>query len=167
MTTTGRFKQTVRKPGIRWSCLVLLCICTQCCFAQQYINSSREKARKQLNKYFNPQQYKTIIRETDSSLHFQLRDTSVQDLDIQLLFDAAGKCQKETYKLSCDSCYRKFITHLLGQQRYRWKQVSSSTYFAGGFYRLIVSTALATDFTYSIQRSALSRDEYLRIWKAN
>ncbi len=152
---------------IRLALLLLISAWSTSCFAQQYINSSKEKARRQLNKYFNPDQYKTLIRETDSSLQFQLRDTSVQHLDIDLLFDASGKCRQETYRLSCDSCYRKFITHLLGQQRYRWKQVAATTYFAGGFYRLIVSTGAAADFTYSIQRSDLSRNEYQQIRNKN
>lgn len=130
-------------------------------FSQNYINLTKSKSRKNLEKFkLRYSDLNIIIQETDTTLSYLLRDTSVQNLDIVLSFDKNSKCYKEKFILTCDSCYQKFIANILSDKYYRWTKIDSSTYFARFPYRIICNKKTDKDFAFDIRRSDLAGEEY-------
>lgn len=132
------------------------------CFSQHFINKSPKKASAILTEIYTEKSIQTSMEQTDSTILFLVRDPKVQDLTIQLHFDRKGKCDKERYLLSCDSCYEKFLRELLNNNRYKWIRVNEHAYASLLPYKLILSTEPGDSFAYSIERSSLSRKNYKR-----
>jgi hypothetical protein len=127
--------------------------------SQGYIHMSKVQVKKQLERYTTKENLQTIITETDTTLSFSVRDTSVQNLDILLSFEESGKCIKQQTKLSCDSCFQKFLNPLLNNKRYKWTRVNERTYVSGfSKKRLLVTDA--TNHSYSISLLDISRTKY-------
>ncbi len=129
-------------------------------YSQQYISNNRSVAKKGFEKYVDLNHFKKIIEETDTTITFILRDPKVQNLDILLHFDPSGKCNCETTKLSCDSCFQKYLGSILGARSYKWTRVSNNTYLSGLSYQLILTTLQNTPNTFAIERSNMTRAAY-------
>jgi|SRR5665647_32513 len=145
--------------------LAFLLLLTNNAYSQQYVNSTKSSAKKSFIKYADKKNFKTITKETDSTLAFLVRDPTVQTLDILLHFDTQGKCDRELTSLSCDSCYYKILSCTLSNKYYRWTKVDGNTYYARFPYRLVLTTKPDTPFSFLIQRSTLAGYEYRRIIK--
>lgn len=132
----------------------------QSCFSQRFINSTKSKSKEIFLKYEAKNNLKTIVNETDSSLTFLLRDSSVQNLDFILHYDNQGKCDKEKTALSCDSCYHKILDNVIHDKYCRWTKIDNETYFSRFPYRLILKTNGDKKFCYEIRRSDIEAHEY-------
>lgn len=131
-------------------------------FSQGYVNTTKSKAKEMLSKYERRTKRHTIIKETDSTITFLLRDSSVQNFDLLLHFDTKDKCDKEVSVLSCDSCYQKLLKLTISNKFYRWVKIGNETYFARFPYRLILKTKIDKEFSYEIRRNDIVGNEYRR-----
>ena len=135
------------------------------CFSQGFINKSQEKVVKILSEDYKNKSINFNLQQTDSTIILLVRDPKVQNLDIQFHFDKEGKCDRERYTLSCDSCYSKFLNGVLNKKEYNWVKVNEHTYSSKIAYKLLLSLEPRIPFTYSIQRSALSKKGYKKMFR--
>jgi cell division protein FtsI/penicillin-binding protein 2 len=132
--------------------------------AQGYIDLKKEKAIQKLEKLRTENsKINTLLQITDSTVTYLVRDTSVQNLDFILYFDRNGKCFKEKLIARCDSCYQKFIKHVLSSGSYRWTKIGSTQYLSRFPYRLIFETKLDQDFAFEIRRSDIEGSVYRKM----
>lgn len=129
--------------------------------AQGYIDQTKEKARKKLEKSrAHNAGVNILIEETDSTLSYLVRDKAVQNLDILLFFDNKNRCYKERKVLTCDSCYQKFLNNMLADKYYRWTKINDSTYYARFPYRIILDTRPVGEYTLELKRSDIPGNAY-------
>jgi hypothetical protein len=127
-------------------------------FSQGFINRNKSTVRKYLETYTTQHKLKTSIEDTDSSVIFLIRDSSVHQLDVTIHFDKSGKCDKETRSTNCDSCYKKYVSQILDMEL-KWTKINDSTYISRP---LILDAPQDKDepFSFIIQRSDMTRKEY-------
>lgn len=142
---------------------VLLMLVALNSYSQEYILRDKKFAKKSFAKYSDKRKVKTIINETDSTIQFLVRDSSVQNLDIILHFDELGKCDSEQYLLTCDSCYQKFLKVTLSNPFCRWTKIDANTYFARFPYRIILTAKLENSFSYLLEKSKMEGSVYRKI----
>jgi hypothetical protein len=135
------------------------------CISQGFINTDRKTSRKYLNAYTIEEKVKTSITETDSTIVFLVRDTSVQNLDIILHYDNAGRCFKEYKKLTCDSCLNKILTQTLNYKRYKWSRVSDTEYISKFSRKVLLTKNTGAHYSFTIHRFAMSKQEYKDLLK--
>ena len=128
-------------------------------FSQGFINRNKSTVRKYLETYTAQHKLKTIIEDTDSSLIFLIRDSSVHQLDVIVHFDRAGKCDRETRSTNCDSCCKKYITQTLDNNEFEWTKINDNTYISRP---LIMDTPDGKEepYSFTIQRNDMRRKEY-------
>lgn len=149
---------------MKYTLLLLLNICiAQLVYSQGYIDLTKEKARKKLEKTkVHNSNINILLQESDTTLSYLVRDSSVQNFDLLLFFDNKNRCYKEKKILTCDSCYQQFLENILSDKYYRWTKINATTYFSRFPYRIILETSLAKEFTLELKRSDLAGSEYRR-----
>lgn len=141
--------------------LLLSCGICQTMVAQGYIDLTKEKALKKLEKSkSNNAGININISATDTTLSYLVRDKSVQNLDLILYFDNKNRCYKERKVLTCDSCYQQFLNNILADKYYRWTKINDTTYYSRFPYRIILTTAMANAYTLELRRSDVAGNEY-------
>ena len=141
--------------------LTILTFCfTQHLYSQGFINSNKLEAKKYLIQYIDKEKTKTSTTESDTSIEFLVRDTSVQNLDLILQFDASGKCYKELRTLSCDSCYEKILNNTLNEIYWGWIKIDSKTYLSKFRKHLILNLQVDNSRSFEIRRIDINRNEY-------
>jgi hypothetical protein len=142
---------------------ITLCLANQL-FAQGFINCDKPKARKYLSKYIREEKVQTITTETDSSITFLVRDSTVQDMDLVLHFDGSGVCDRELIILSCDSCRENILNEILNKKYFGWTKVDASTYLSK--FKKHINLRLHTDGpSFEAIRIDISKREYKRLLK--
>ena len=132
-------------------------------YSQSYIDATKKTAKESLeNTRKLDKELNININETDTTLTYLIRDSSVQNFDFILYFDKKGKCYKEKNILTCDSCYQKFIQDALSNKHYRWTKINSTTYFTNYPHRarIIFNTKADKEFSFEIFRSEMTVEEY-------
>jgi hypothetical protein len=142
---------------------ILIIFIVSSSFSQEYINRDKAYAKKWFAKYTVKRNVKTIVNETDTSLHLLVRDSTVQNLDIILHYDKLGKCESEQYLLACDSCYQKFLRATLNNPFCRWTKIDSNTYFARFPYRVILTAKLENSYSFFMERSIMEGKLYRKM----
>jgi len=146
-------------------CLSILLLFALNCYSQDFIHLEKGKARNKLEKYREVRKnLNTDIKETDSSLTFLLRDSSIRPLDIILVFDKNGKCKTETHIWNCDSCLQKYKNKVLDDKHYQWNKITASLYvskFSKGMY---MDASAANLHTLVFRRFDFSRKEYMEYY---
>jgi hypothetical protein len=147
---------------MKYTLFLLFGICmSQLLLAQGYIDLTREKARKKLEKTkAHNSNMNILLQESDTTLSYLVRDSSVQNFDLLLFFDNNNRCYKEKKVLTCDSCYQKFLDNILSDKYYRWTKINNSTYYSRFPYRIILETRLAGEYTLELKRSDMPGNEY-------
>ncbi len=141
--------------------LLLFCGIGQTLFAQGYIDLTKEKAMKKLEKSKSNNSGMNIsISATDTTLSYLVRDKTVQNLDLILYFDNKNRCYKERKVLTCDSCYQQFLNNILTDKYYRWTKINDTTYFSRFPYRIILTTAMAKAYIIELKRSDIAGNKY-------
>lgn len=143
--------------------LILLLLIASNSYSQEYILRDKAFAKKSFAKYSVKRKVKTIVNETDTTISFLVRDSSVQNLDIILHYDKLGKCDSEQYLLSCDSCYQKFLKETLSNPFCRWTKIDANTYFARFPYRVILTAKLENSYSYLMEKSKMEGSVYRKI----
>jgi hypothetical protein len=137
------------------------------CSAQIFFNGyTRHIIKKNLNTYTKKNKSNAIAYETESTLLYQFRDSTVQDLDYYFQFSESGRCDKEIITLSCDSCFQKYKQALLGNSFLKKVQVNDSLYY--GHYPLQHMMEIKTrqNFTLEVSTSSLSKKEFREMQKS-
>jgi hypothetical protein len=135
-------------------------IITSASYSQGLINLNKQEARKHFEDYIQKEKVKAKIEETDSSMLFLIRDTSVRNVDPVLHFNESGKCDKETTISSCDSCAQKYLNAALSYKQFRWTKINNTTYLSKFSKKLILEINPAIPFSHIITRISLNRREY-------
>jgi len=137
------------------------------CHAQIFFNGyTRNAIKKDLNAKIKKNKFNATLTETESTLLFLLRDTTVQNLDYYFHFSEGGRCDREIATLSCDSCFQKFKNSLLGNSFLKKVQVNDSLYY--GHYPLQHMMEIKTrhNFTLEVANSSLSKKEFREMQKS-
>lgn len=138
-------------------------IITLTCFPQRFIDKPSKKVLKIVSEFYSEKSINTSIQQTDSTITCFVRDPKVQDLTIEFHFDQDGKCDKERYILSCDSCYTKFLNGVLNNGQYHWTKASENTYYSKLPHRLNLLLEPRSLLAYTIERNRLGRRKYKTI----
>jgi len=129
-------------------------------FAQDYINSTKEKAKTNFNAYATKNNYQSITKESDSTLVFLLVDSTIQSMSTTLYFNENGKCIKDVRVFNCDSCFRKAFNYISNNKYYHWKKVEENK-LVSIWVRKIELTKNEETHSYTIEKGKLKRREYL------
>jgi hypothetical protein len=135
------------------------------CFSQGFINLKKAWVKEQLAQYVSSYKLKTTTHETDSSVTFLIRDSSVKPLDVIMHFDHNGKCDEETHISSCDSCIQKYIANILNDKAARWMKISNLEYVSKYSLKLIFELDPTNPLVYYIKRDDFTRKQYKQLIK--
>lgn len=144
--------------------LLLSCYCSAQIFFNGY---TRHAIKKDLTAKIKKNKFNATLSETESTLLYLLRDSTVQNLDYYFHFSESGRCDKEIITLSCDSCFQKYKQALLGNSFLKKVQVNDSLYY--GHYPLQHMMEIKTrqNFTLEVATSSLSMKEFREMLKAS
>ncbi|MCX6263115.1 MAG: hypothetical protein NTZ47_01050 [Bacteroidetes bacterium] len=92
----------------------------------------RTSVIKTLKKFTTKNHYNAIITETDSSIFFLLRDTTVFNYDKYYHFAMSGLCDLEFSSYSCDSCFREYVNLLKNDWWMKKTKINDTLYY--GYY---------------------------------
>jgi len=142
--------------------VILICLLLPAsCFPQAFINKSRDKVKRDLEKRIASDTIHTLLLETDTSLQYSIRDSQFQPADFIYTFDQSGKCKMEEVIASCDSCLHKFLQSALGKKGYGWKKLNDHLYISGFVQRRLLEIPRHnTGHSFLIRRMNWNRAVY-------
>jgi hypothetical protein len=146
--------------------IVLLPLSSQCTGQIFFNGFTRHAIKKKLNAKTKKNKFTATLSETESTLLYLLRDSSVQNLDYYFHFSESGRCNKEIITLSCDSCFQKYKQALLGNSFLKKVQVNDSLYY--GHYPLQHMMEIKTrhNFTLEVSTSSITKQEFREMQKS-
>jgi hypothetical protein len=147
--------------------LCLTIVVSSECISQGFINTNKKVAKRYLRGYITNKNIKTLTTETDTTIVFLVRDTSVQNLDLILYFDKDGKCVKEERKLTCDSCLKKIFAQTLSYRNYKWMQINDTGYISKFSKKLLLKKNKEPEYSFTIQKFSMTRREYKDLLQKN
>lgn len=95
---------------------------------QEFIDNSRSKVMKKLEKYVKNNDLKSGISQTDSSISLFIDDPRKKPAEFIFLF-SGEKCAEEI-KIACDSCVMKYLDETLLEKSMGWQKMNDSTYLS-------------------------------------
>lgn len=137
------------------------------CSAQIFFNGyTRHAIKKDLTAKIKKNKFNATLSETESTLLYLLRDSTVQNLDYYFQFSESGRCDKEIITLSCDSCFQKYKQALLGNSFLKKVQVNDSLYY--GHYPLqhMMEIKTGSNFILEVSSSPISKKEFREMQKS-
>lgn len=129
-------------------------------FSQGFINRPKNQVKREVEKVYRKDTLHVLLRQTDTSLHFSVRDPRVLPADYSYTFDGSGKCKEETIIANCDSCFNKFLQSALHNKRYRWIKLNDRLYISGFAQKRLLEIPVNTEHTYTIRRTEWTRQTY-------
>jgi hypothetical protein len=132
-------------------------------FSQGFINQSKKEVRKHLQEQMARQDtIEAVLNETDSSIHFQFRDSRLLHADFIYLFDEKGKCRTEISIASCDSCFKKYLNAAIDRKKYGWQKLNANTYISSFSKKMLleIPSSINTPNSFIIRRMKWNRDAY-------
>lgn len=131
-------------------------------FSQGYINKSRAGVRQAVEKILaRNDTIRFRLRETDTSLHFMVRDPNLWPADFIYTFDEAGKCNSEEVIAGCDSCFNQYLETALRNKKYRWKKLNDRLYISQFSKNMLLEIpANNTGHSFFIRRLNWTRSTY-------
>ena len=150
------------------SLFILALLLSSQCTGQIFFNGfTRQAIKKTVNAKFKKYKYNATLTETESTLLYLLRDSSVQNLDYYFHFSESGRCNKEIITLSCDSCFQKYKQALLGNSFLKKVQVNDSLYY--GHYPLQHMMEIKTrhNFMLEVSTSSITKQEFREMKKSS
>ncbi len=117
----------------------------------------RTSVIKTLNKFTTKNKYTAIITETDTSILFLLRDSTVFNYDKYYHFAKSGLCDLEFSSYSCDSCFREYVNLLINDWWMKKTKINDTLYY--GYYppRPLMQIIIGSNRTVEI--SSLTMDK--------
>jgi len=130
--------------------------------SQHFIGKNKTWVKKSLQKQINKTQSVTItLTDNDSVLLYSIKAGKVLPADFIYGFSPSGKCRSEKVIASCDSCYNKFLDHVLAKKTFAWKKINENQYVSKyGARRMIVLPQEKKDFSYTIIRTNWNQKSY-------
>lgn len=140
------------------SCLFLFLVAES--NAQGYINQKKRYVKKEAKKRYKKNRVKFQTLETDSTLTFLIRDSSLQPADYIIAFDKNNRAYKETVKFYCDSCFQKHVKSIFAQKILRLTKVDENSYYTRFPFRMILNYPTPEPFTTVFHRSEIKGKLY-------
>jgi hypothetical protein len=110
--------------------LLLIILLPLTAFCQGYINLSKKQVKRTLEKQAaRHDTINTLITETDTSLHYSVRDKKMSEADFIYLFDN-NKCNAEIIIAGCDSCFNKYLQNAINRPKQGWKKLKENLYIS-------------------------------------
>ncbi|MDB5229498.1 MAG: hypothetical protein JWN76_303 [Chitinophagaceae bacterium] len=130
-------------------------------FSQRFISRSGSRIRNAVTHYYVKHRYHTIFQETDNTLTFLIRDTSVLPRDSIYHFDGNGKCDTEINRMGCEKCYTTALQKVFNHKYYGWMPLRGNAWIARYHWHMsLESSAPGDPYTSVIKRVRLSKDEF-------
>ena len=128
--------------------LFLLILIIPFCYhslAQQSIYKKRSKIKKEIESYYQQNNRKYIVAETDSTLTYVLNDSLSLPATYIYYFDGYNRCKKQETVYNCDSCLQKGIQLSLAARFVTWIKVDSESYYAKFPYNTLMEPVREND----------------------
>ncbi len=147
--------------------IIVLLLSSQCTGQIFFNGYTRHAIKKDLTAKIKKNKFNATLSETESTLLYLLRDSTVQNLDYYFHFSESGRCDKEIITLGCDSCFQKYKQALLGNSFLKKVQVNDSLYY--GHYPLQHMMEIKTrqNFTLEVATSSLSMKEFREMQRSS
>lgn len=128
--------------------------------AQAHINQKKRYVKKAVQKRYKTNKIKFQTYETDTSLTFLIRDSTLQPADYIIDFDKSNRAYKETVKYYCDSCFQKHVNSIFAQKILRLTKVNENTYYTRFPFRMILNSPSLEPLTTVFYRSDIKGKLY-------
>jgi len=136
------------------------------CSAQMFFNgNTRRSIKKDLSAQIKKNKFNATFSETETTMLFLLRDSTVQNLDYYFHFSENGKCDREIVTLSCDSCFQKYKQRLLGYKYLNKLQINDSLYYGHYSFQGILEINTRSKFMLEVSSSSISKKEFREMQK--
>ncbi|MGQ0737766.1 MAG: hypothetical protein ACT4OJ_01785 [Bacteroidota bacterium] len=132
-------------------------------FSQKYFDKSKSEVKKELEAYMlDNKAIKPVLTETDSTLVLAVNDPAAQPASFIYGFDkTTGQCNYQRTVARCDSCYKKYLNNLLGQENYDWKKINENQYVSRFADRLLLELPVeANDYSFALFKTQWTRELY-------
>jgi hypothetical protein len=131
-------------------------------FSQNFIGRSKAQVKKILQKQILKNDSLDItLTDDDSVLHYSIKAGKTLPADFIYGFTKSGKCQSEKIIALCDSCFNKFLKHVLSQKKYDWKKINENQYVSKYAARIMIELPPEnTDFYYTILKTDWNKNMY-------
>ena len=110
--------------------------------AQESIFHKRSKIKKRVEKYYQENNRKYSVKETDSTLSYVLNDSLTLPATYIYYFDENNRCKKQETIFNCDSCLQKGIKRSLEARYVRWIKVGGESYYSTYPYRALMEPVM-------------------------
>ena len=147
--------------------ILLLLLCSQCTGQIFFNGYNRQAIKKKLNAKTKKNKFNATLSETESTLLYLLRDSTVQNLDYYFQFSESGRCDKEIITLSCDSCFQKYKQALLGNSFLKKVQVTDSLYYGHYPMQHMMEIKTRQNFTLEVSTSSITKQEFREMLKSS
>jgi len=147
----------------RWAwLLVFFLLFASVGYSQGYIDLSQRAIKRNLKKYTKKEKLNSTLEETESTITFSVKDSSVRPFAIALHFDDKGKCNQEFRTFDCDSCAQQYLAKALSYKSYKWKKISSNQYLSKyALHRsLLINPPTKEGNSFTIKRFDLKKKDY-------
>ncbi len=129
-------------------------------FGQGVLNLKEKRIKKDFNYYAKKYPNHTQIIETDTSLYFSLKDSTVRPMTQFYHFDRNHLCDSYAISFDCDSCLRKFLKLELHASLVKYRQLSPTLYISKYYRHRIIELILNKNYTYVVKRTYFTKTEY-------
>jgi len=146
--------------------LIMVLLLSSYCSAQMFFNgNTRRSIKNDLSAQIKKNKFNATFSETETTMLFLLRDSTVQNLDYYFHFSENGKCDKEIVTLSCDSCFQKYKQRLLGYKYLNKLQINDSLYYGHYSFQGIMEIKTRSKFILEVSSSSISKKEFREMQK--
>ena len=127
----------------------------------------RTSVIKTLKKFTAKNRYNAIISETDSSIVFLLRDSTVFNYDKYYHFSKSGICDLEFSSYSCDSCFLEYVNLLKNDWWMKKTKINDTLYY--GYYPPwpLMQIKIASNRTVEISGLTMDKKTFKAMRKNN
>jgi hypothetical protein len=130
-------------------------------FCQAYINLPKKQVRSALEKQKAANgTINVLLTETDTSLHYSVRDKKMSEADFIYLFED-NKCKTEIIIAGCDSCFDKYFQNALNRPKLGWKKIKENVYISSFTKKMMLEIPFNnTPRSFIIRRMKWNRQVY-------
>ncbi len=131
-------------------------------FSQNFIGKSRPQVKKELQKMVEKNDsLNAVLNDNDSALVLSYTGPATRPVNFIYRFNKAGNCSSEKVMAGCDSCYKKYLSHLLSQKKFEWKKINENQYISRyADHMMIELPGNPGDFSYAILLTDWTKELY-------
>jgi len=98
--------------------------------AQTDMLDKRSKIKKRVEKYYQENNRRYSVSETDSTLTYVLNDSVSLPATYTYYFDEHDRCKKQETIFTCDSCLQVAMQRSLAAKYVNWQKTGPESYYA-------------------------------------